>query len=439
MSVQTETIAAIATPPGQGGVGIIRISGPRALAVAGTVAGRAPQVGRALYSRFRDAQGEVIDDGLLLAFRAPASFTGEDVAELQVHGGPQVLSCLLRVLCQEQGLRQARPGEFSERAFHNGKLDLAQAEAIADLIGAGSEQAARAARRSLTGVFSTRCQALHEQLADLRMRLEAAIDFPEEEIDFLSDPDLRDRWQSLHVEHSALLAETRHGVRLNQGLCVVLAGAPNAGKSSLINKLSQRDLAIVTAVPGTTRDLLQAQLSLHGVPVTVIDTAGLRESDDPVEQEGVRRAREAMQQADYLLHVQAPDVANEAMPDIAARVIAVHNKCDLSGETAGWVDGSRRAIHLSARTGEGIPALVAELAGADGGGNGEFSARQRHLDALQRCGDHLRRAGEQLQIGAGDLAAEELRLAQRELGEITGQLHSDELLGRIFSRFCIGK
>ncbi len=439
MSTPIETIAAIATPPGQGGVGIIRISGPRALVVAEAMAGRQPQAGRSLYCRFRDAQGEVIDDGLLLAFRAPASFTGEDVAELQVHGGPQLLNRLLRVLCQEQGLRQARPGEFSERAFHNGKLDLAQAEAIADLIAAGSEQAARAARRSLTGVFSARCNGLHEQLADLRMRLEAAIDFPEEDIDFLSDPDLRERWRSLHVEHSELLAETRHGVRLNQGLCVVLAGAPNAGKSSLINSLSQRDLAIVTAVPGTTRDLLQAQLTLHGVPVTVIDTAGLRDSEDPVEREGVRRARAAIAQADYLLHVQAPDVPNERIPDTGARVITVHNKCDLSGQPAGWADGARTAIHLSARTGEGLPALIDELAGAEAGGDSEFSARQRHLDALQCCGRHLQHAGEQLQVGAGDLAAEELRLAQHALGEITGQVHSDDLLGRIFSSFCIGK
>ncbi len=439
MSARTETIAAIATPPGQGGVGIIRLSGPRALDVAASVAGRQPQAGRALYCHFRDAQGELIDDGLLLSFRAPASFTGEDVAELQVHGGPQLLNRLLRVLCQEQGLRQARPGEFSERAFHNGKLDLAQAEAVADLIAAGSEQAARAARRSLTGAFSARCHGLHEQMADLRMRLEAAIDFPEEDIDFLSDPALQDRWRSLHVEHSALLDETRHGVRLNQGLCVVLAGAPNAGKSSIINALSKKDLAIVTPVPGTTRDLLQAQLSLHGVPVTLIDTAGLRDSEDPVEREGVRRARDAIAQADYLLHVQAPDVPTEPLAHSGARLIVVHNKCDLSGRPAGWVDEARTAIHLSARSGEGLPALIAELAGAQSSGDSEFSARQRHLDALQCCGEHLEQAGRQLQLGAGDLAAEELRLAQQTLGEITGQVHSDELLGRIFSSFCIGK
>lgn len=438
MTHSTETIAAIATPPGQGGIGVVRISGPRALDVAEALSGQRPLPGRVRYSRLHDGAGELIDDGLVLGFVAPASFTGEDVVEFQIHGGQFVLARLLDVLCREQGLRQARPGEFSERAFHNGKLDLAQAEAIADLIAAGSDQAARAAQRSLAGVFSRRCHELHEAMLDLRMRLEAAIDFPEEEIDFLSDPELQARWQTLHVEHEQLLLDTHHGVQLSQGLCVVLAGPPNAGKSSILNYLARREAAIVTPIAGTTRDLLSESLQLNGVPVTLIDTAGLRDSDDPVEREGVRRARAAIETADFVLHVQAPDVPDDEPPVSRARQIRVLNKCDLAEQGSGWLDDSHAAIRVSAKTGAGMELLVDELAGHAGAG-GEFSARQRHLDALHRCGEHLDRAGQQLRLGAGDLAAEELRLAQQDLGEITGQVHSDDLLGRIFSSFCIGK
>lgn len=438
MSPAVETIAAIATPAGQGGVGIIRVSGPRALELARRLGGREVEIGRVQFREFRSGDGQAIDSGLLLCFAAPHSFTGEDVAEFQIHGGRIVLSALLDEICTHTDVRPARPGEFSERAFHNGKLDLAQAEAIADLIAAGSRQAAQAAQRSLNGVFSRRCHALAEALTDLRMRLEAAIDFPEEDIDFLSDPELKRRWSRLHVEHADLLRDAGAGVRLTEGLTVVLCGAPNAGKSSILNALSRSDTAIVTAIPGTTRDVLRQSLDILGVPVTLIDTAGLRDSDDPVEQEGVRRAREAARHADYLLHVQAPDVVNETPPDTQARIIEVYNKCDLDGRKPGWLNAERSEIAISAVTGVGLEVLCQELAGQSAGG-GEFSARQRHLDALRRVGEHIQRAGLRLDEGAGELCAEELRLAQDALGEITGRLHNDELLGRIFSSFCIGK
>ena len=433
----SETIAAVATPAGQGGVGIVRISGPAAFAAAQALSGHPPEVGRVRFARLRNQQGELIDEGVVLAFAGPHSFTGEDVIEMQIHGGPWLLARLMDCLCREHPIRAARPGEFSERAFHNGKLDLVQAEAIADMISAGSDQAARAAQRSLSGVFSGRCHALHEALLDLRMRLEAAIDFPEEDIDFLSDPELMARWQALHVEHQHLLEDARHGVQLSQGLTVVLAGAPNAGKSSLLNYLSRDETAIVSAIAGTTRDLLRSAVQLAGAPVTLIDTAGLRDSDDPVEQEGVRRATKAIASADFLLHVCAPDIPDSPVPQTQARIITVHNKADLGAEPVGWMDSQHSQIRLSARTGEGVDSLIEALVGHVG--ESDFSARQRHVDALVRLGRHLQEAGQRLQQGAGDIAAEELRLGQRELGEITGQVHSDELLGRIFSSFCIGK
>ncbi len=435
--IPSETIAAIATPAGQGGVGIVRVSGPQAFAVARALGGRAPAVGRASFCRFRNQDGDIIDEGVLLAFAGPHSFTGEDVVEFQIHGGPWLLTRLMDCLCSEHAIRPARPGEFSERAFHNGKLDLVQAEAIADMIAAGSMQAARAAQRSLSGAFSKRCHALHKAMLDLRMRLEAAIDFPEEEIDFLSDPELLDRWQSLHVEHRDLLQSARHGVQLSQGLTIVLAGAPNAGKSSLLNYLSKDDAAIVSDIPGTTRDVLRSAVQLRGVPVTLIDTAGLRDSSDPVEQEGVRRAQKAIAQADFLLRIRAPDVDDTPIPKTSARVITVNNKVDLTSEPTGWRDEEHSEISLSARTGAGVETLVDALLGHQG--ESDFSARERHVNALIRLGQHLEEAGRCLHAGAGDIAAEELRLGQRELGEITGQVHSDELLGRIFSSFCIGK
>lgn len=433
----TDTIAAIATAAGQGGVGIVRVAGPAAHAVAHALSDHAPEVGRVRFTRFRNAQGELIDEGLLLCFAAPHSYTGDDVVEMQIHGGPWILQCLLDEITQQHPVRLARAGEFTERAFLNGKLDLAQAEAVADLIAASSQQAARAARRSLDGVFSQRCSSLHEAMLDLRMRLESAIDFPEEDIDFLSDPELQQRWSLLHVEHQHLLQQARQGAQLNQGLTVVLAGAPNVGKSSLLNALSQRDAAIVSDQAGTTRDVLQQSIQLKGVSVTVYDTAGLRESDDPIEQEGVRRARAAIANADYLLHLSATDAQDSVLPQTSGRCIRVHNKIDLSGEAAGWHDETRQQIGVSAKTGAGLDDLIDALVAQ--AGDSDFSARQRHVDALVDSGQALQRAGEQLQCGQGELAAEELRLAQQALGEITGQVHSDDLLGRIFSSFCIGK
>lgn len=433
----TDTIAAIATAPGQGGVGIVRVSGPIALRVAAALSAKEPVLGKILYTQFIDHNRELLDQGLLLSFKAPHSYTGEDVAEFQIHGGPWILQRLLDEITNKHPVRLARPGEFTERAFLNGKLDLAQAEAVADLIAAGSEQAARAAQRSLNGVFSQRCEALHKALLDLRMRLESAIDFPEEEIDFLSDPELLNRWQVLHVEHQDLLKRARQGARLNQGLTVVLAGAPNVGKSSLLNALSERDAAIVSPQAGTTRDILQQAVVLRGVPVTIIDTAGLRDTDDYIEREGVKRARAAIAKADFLLHLQARDVSDQADIDTTARKIEVLNKIDLSKQNPGWQNLEKTRIHISAKTGAGLNELIDVL--VEDSGESEFSSRQRHVEALQAAGQCLQRAGDYLKQGDGDIAAEELRLAQQALGEITGQVHNDDLLGHIFSSFCIGK
>ncbi|MGJ8667990.1 MAG: tRNA uridine-5-carboxymethylaminomethyl(34) synthesis GTPase MnmE [Oceanococcus sp.] len=433
----TESIAAIATAPGQGGVGIVRVSGALAHQAAHKLAGFQPRIGQTQFARFRAADERLIDEGVLLSFAAPRSFTGEDVVEFQIHGGPWVLQSLLDELLRQFPIRLARPGEFTERAFLNGKLDLVQAEAVADLIAAGSSQAAQAAQRSLSGVFSRSCQSLHDGLLDLRLRLEAAIDFPEEEIDFLSDPELMRRWQVLHVEHRELLSKAQQGVQLNQGITVVLAGAPNVGKSSLLNFMARHDAAIVSDVPGTTRDVLSQSLQLNGVPVTLIDTAGLRETTDVVEQEGVRRARAAIVSADFLIHVVAHDVVDEMPPNSEARCIKVRNKVDLTEERSGWLNDERLEIAVSAHTGAGMEDLIDTLVGQ--AGEGDFTARQRHVDSLHRLGENLQRAGKCLEHGDGDLAAEELRLGQQSLGEITGQVHNDELLGHIFSSFCIGK
>jgi len=441
----TATIVAIATAHGAAGVGIVRLSGPRARAIAEAIGALRLQPRRAQYTRFLDHEQQVIDDGIALFFAGPHSYTGEDVVELQAHGSPVLLAQLLR-RCIALGARMARPGEFTERAFVAGKLDLAQAEAVADLISAGSEAAARAARRSLDGEFSRRVDTLVEQLTQLRMYIEAALDFPDEDIDFLAAPEVRERLSQAQASLVALLRDARRGKRLMDGLHAVIIGAPNVGKSSLLNALAIDDRAIVSPIAGTTRDVLREQLNLDGVALTLVDTAGLRESPDAIEAEGMRRARAELERADVVLAMvddqgDAAPASLAAEVSGAARVLWLHNKCDLGGrpaQAATSADGEH--LWLSARTGAGLDLLrdrLRRLAGGEGGGS--FSARARHLEALALAQGHLAQADGQLAVGQAELAAEELRQAQLALAEITGHLDADALLGRIFSGFCIGK
>jgi tRNA modification GTPase len=445
-----DTIAALATPPGQGGVGIIRLSGPAVPEMAEAICGRLPAPRLATLARFSDQQGRLIDQGLALYFPAPHSFTGEHVLELHGHGGPVVLDMLLRALL-ELGARLARPGEFSERAFLNGKLDLSQAEAVADLIESGSEWAARGAVRSLQGEFSRRVHHLVEGLTALRMYVEAAIDFPEEEVDFLADASILDNVDALTSELADLRDATRQGCLLREGMTITLAGRPNAGKSSLLNLLSGSEVAIVTELPGTTRDVLRSELQIDGLPVHIIDLAGLRESGDVVESEGVRRARSEIARSDRVL-VMVDDSRTSGddlrellaeLPENLPRTI-VRNKIDLSGHPAELIEGAHGAeIYLSAKTGTGVEILRAHLKDCIGyqpAGEGVFIARRRHLDALERAARHLRLGRERLlRERAGELLAEELREAQQDLAEITGEFTNEDLLGRIFASFCIGK
>ena len=450
-----ETIAAVATAQGRGGVGIVRVSGPLASTLAQAICQRELQPRYAHYGPFfADAQ-QVLDEGLALYFPGPNSFTGEDVLELQGHGGPVVLDLLLR-RCVQLGARLARPGEFSERAFLNDKLDLAQAEAIADLIEARSEQAARNALRSLQGEFSRRVHGLTERLISLRIYVEAAIDFPEEEIDFLADGHVLSLLDGVRADLAGVLREAGQGALLRDGMTVVIAGRPNAGKSSLLNALAGREAAIVTEIAGTTRDVLREHIHIDGMPLHVVDTAGLRDTEDQVERIGVERALKAIGEADRILLVvdaTAPEADDpfalwpeflDQRPD-PAKVTLIRNKADLSGESVVLevCNDGHVTISLSAKSTEGLDLLREHLKacmGYEQTSESSFSARRRHLEALRQASTHLEHGHAQLTVaGAGELLAEDLRMAQQALGEITGAFSSDDLLGRIFSSFCIGK
>ena len=447
MKPGAETICAIATAAGTGGLGIVRVSGREVPRLAASLLGNVPIARHATLSDFRDAQGRVIDSGIALYFPAPNSFTGEHVLELQGHGGSFILQQVLQRVLQ-LGARMARPGEFSERAFLNDKLDLVQAEAIADLIESGSDAAARAAQRSLQGVFSSKVQELQKELTAIRVFVEAAIDFPDEEIDFLAESDVLVQVKSA-LEHLAdLLREARQGRLLRDGIVLAIIGRPNAGKSSLLNALSGQESAIVTDIPGTTRDVLREQIDIEGIPVHVADTAGIRETSDLIEAEGVRRARRALETADIVLMVMDGSIdggiderLHQEIPE-NVESIAVFNKSDLMPKTQ-TVREEQDAIWISAKTGQGMEELRSRIRAAVGAAEqveGSFSARQRHIDALKRTVRHLTEGYTAMDtLQAGELLAEELRLAQQALGEITGELLPDDLLGEIFSSFCIGK
>ena len=442
-----DTIAAIATPPGRGGIGVVRVSGDAVPEVMTAVLGKPLRPRHAQFGPFIDQDGGVLDEGLALYFPAPHSFTGEHVLELHAHGSPVLLDLLLRRVLG-LGIRLARPGEFSERAFLNGKIDLTQAEAIADLIESTTEQAARSAQRSLQGEFSKRVHALVEALIELRLYVEASIDFTDEDIDFLSEAGLAEKLDDLLARLDGIRHAARQGRLLRDGMTVVIAGRPNAGKSSLLNRLAGRDAAIVTEIAGTTRDLLREYIQIDGLPLHVVDTAGLRDSGDPVEREGIRRARAEIEAADRVLLLiddRYPEEGEALFRDFPAGlpVTRIYNKIDLTGRPAGLrerPDGP--AVYLSAKTGAGIDGLVRHLAasvGYEGDAEGVFIARRRHLDALARARAALESAMAQFQVRAAELLAEDLHAAQNALSEITGEFTTEDLLGRIFSTFCIGK
>ncbi len=449
-SPPSDVIAAIATAPGRGGIGVIRLSGPDLLPYAAALAGKTPAPRHATLADFRAADGSTLDSGLLLHFPAPHSFTGEDVLELQGHGGPVVLRMLL-ARCLDLGARLAEPGEFTRRAFLNGKLDLAQAEAVADLIDAATTSAARSAIRSLQGQFSQAVLELSEELITLRMLVEATLDFPEEDIDFLQSADAFGRLERLHQRLAAVFDRAGQGKLLQAGLHVVLVGQPNVGKSSLLNALAGDELAIVTPVAGTTRDALRSAIQIEGIPLHIIDTAGLRETEDEVERIGIARTWQEIEKADVaLLLVDARigiteiDAAILAKLPAGLRRITIANKIDLAGGQAGREDaGDGVHLSLSAKRGDGIELLRQELLRVAGWHPAEdvFIARERHLRALTAAAGHLQSARD-IVVGACpalELLAEELRLCQQALGEITGEFSADDLLGVIFSRFCIGK
>ena len=437
----TDTIAAVATPPGQGGVGIVRISGPLALKIGETIVGEPLPPRHALHAQFTH-EGELLDDGVGLYFAAPNSYTGEDSVELQGHGGPVVMQMLLNAVLAA-GARLARPGEFSERAFLNGQMDLAQAEAVADLIASASTQAARGAVRSLSGEFSSHINQLDADILKLRVSVEATIDFPDEEVEFLAEGRVGEQIEALIGAVQALTQRGRQGALLTQGVSIAIIGPPNAGKSSLLNRLSGEEAAIVTDIPGTTRDLLKVDLVLDGLPIRLVDTAGLRDTADPVEVEGVRRARQAAETADLILEVCDLAVTQvKTEPPSPERTLRVENKIDLVDVPPGLVGDSPSTVRVSCLTGAGIDALkdaIKHRVGFTGEGS-TFSARQRHIEALNAALAALENAAERLKSNAAaEVIAEELRLAHLALGEITGETTPDDLLGSIFATFCIGK
>ena len=443
--MNNETIAAIATPSGQGGVGIIRISGSKAPEIAQKISGLCPAPRYAHYGDFNDRNKSTIDSGLTLYFIKPFSFTGEDVIEFHAHGGPIVLDILLKEILQYD-VRPARAGEFTERAFLNDKIDLTQAEAIADLIAADSEQAARAAMRSMQGEFSAVIFLLVEELIQLRIYVESALDFPEEEIDFLADEPIAKKLELVKQKLSDVKKSALQGRLLKEGMTVVIAGKPNAGKSSLLNQLAGQDSAIVTDVPGTTRDILREHIQIDGLPLHIIDTAGLRDSDDVIEQEGVKRAKQVIEKADRILFVVDINDEDKTILDSLPKdigVTTIYNKIDTENRSSEIIEKQKTEIYLSAKTGDGIGLLKQHLKNCMGyqqKTEGQFIARRRHLDAIDIAEQHLNIADKNLhELKAGELLAEELRFAQQTLSSITGEFSSDDLLGRIFSDFCIGK
>lgn len=440
----TDTIAAIATPLGRGGIGIVRISGDQVPQLATTLLGQLPPARRATFSHFKNNQGEILDHGIALYFPAPHSFTGEHLLELQGHGGIVILDMILKAVLQCD-VRLARPGEFSERAFLNGKIDLAQAEAIADLIDSSSEQAARSALRSLDGEFSKKIHHLVDELIWLRTYIEAGIDFPDEEIDLLADGQVNHKIQQLLESIVYIFDQAQQGFLLKEGVRIALIGEPNVGKSSLLNQLAGRETAIVTAIAGTTRDIVRDTIQLDGVPVHIVDTAGLRETTDVVEKEGIRRTQQALKEADLVLIVlderhPSDTIDGEWLSELPQNHIIVRNKIDKLAQPVGLKNAD--TIYLSAKTGEGIlelKQLLKQKIGVHHTAEGTFLARRRHLDALQRAQNALFNCENLVNTRQAELLAEELRQAQHALNEITGEFSSEDLLGRIFSTFCLGK
>ncbi len=455
IELSNDSIVAQATPPGRGGVGIVRVSGPASATVAERLLGFCPAPRQAQYTAFRDLDGNLLDEGIALFFKGPNSFTGEDVLELQGHGGPVLIDMIIKAILEFPEVRPARPGEFSERAFLNDKLDLTQAEAIADLIDTTSEQAAKAALQSLQGGFSHEIDQLVDQVIHLRMYVEAAIDFPDEEIDFLSDGKVAADLDAIIDQVRQVMVQAKQGTLLREGMKVVIAGRPNAGKSSLLNALAGRESAIVTSIAGTTRDVLREHIQIDGMPLHIIDTAGLRESPDEVEKIGIQRAWDEIRGADRVLFV-ADATENSAvhpadiwpeffqqLPDDLPYTV-IRNKVDLNEEPVAIEEiGGVPVLHLSAKTGHGVELLREHLkhcVGYQATSEGSFMARRRHLEALERVQEHLLIGQEQLELNqAGEILAEELRITQQHLNEITGEFTSDDLLGKIFGSFCIGK